>query len=69
MDLLKRDRDLRLKYNNLIESECEERKLNDFITYLIDNYSSSFTGELLPAGKNKKEYLADVVQVLCACES
>jgi len=69
MDLLKRDRDLRLKYNNLIESECEERKLNDFITYLIDNYSSSFTGELLSAGKNKKEYLADVVQVLCACES
>jgi len=69
MDLLKRDRDLRLKYNNLIKSECEERKLNDFITYLIDNYSSSFTGELLPAGKNKKEYLADVVQVLCAYES
>lgn len=69
IDLLKRDRDLRLKYSNLIESECGERELNEIVIYLFGNYPSIFTNKLLPAGKNKKEYLADVVQILCAYEA
>ena len=69
IDLLKRDRDLRLKYNSLIESECEERKLNEIVIYLFDNYPSIFNNKLVPAGKDKKEYLADVVQILCAYEA
>lgn len=42
---------------------------NEVITYLFDNYSSIFGDELLPAGKDRKEYLADVIQVLCASEA
>jgi len=69
LDLLKRNLDLRLKYNDLIESGCAERELDKFITYLLDNYSSVFSDELFPAGEDKKEYLAAVIQVLCIAEA
>ena len=39
------------------------------VTYLFNNYSSIFTDELLPTGKIKRKYLADVIQVLCAREA
>lgn len=69
IDFLKRDRDLRIYYDNLINSECEEIKLEEIINYLLDKYSADFENGLLPAGKDKEEYLADVIQVLCACEA
>ena len=69
MDLLKRDKNLRLNYNSLIESECEENGLNKLVTYLLKNYSFLFSNTLLPTDKEKTEYLSDVIQVLCASEA
>lgn len=69
MSLLKRDRDLREKYDALINSECSEVKLNEVVNYLFTKYSAMFENKMLPAGKDKIEYLADVIQVLCAAEA
>lgn len=69
LDLLKRDMELRLKYDNLISSECGEVELIEIINYLLDRHSDVFAGELLPDGKKKEEYLGDVIQVLCAAEA
>lgn len=63
-DLVKRDGQLRVKYDELISSECSEMKLNEIITYLFQKHSSLFTENLLPKGKDKEEYLADIVQFL-----
>lgn len=69
MSLLKRDRDLREKYDALINSECSEVKLNEVVNYLFTKYSAMFENKMLPAGKDKVEYLADVIQVLCVAEA
>lgn len=69
LDLLKRDRDLRIRHDDLINSECEKIKLEKIINYLLDKYSADFENKLLPAGKDKEGYLADIIQVLCACEA
>jgi len=69
LGLLNRDRNLRIKYNALINSECGETELNTIVSYLLDKYTSSFEDRILPAGKNKDGYLADVIQVLCAAEA
>ena len=67
--LLKRNRDLRVKYDILIKSECEEKELNKFIRHLLKHYPEEFPSELIPKGKAQKRYLADVIQVLCASEA
>jgi len=69
LDLLKSDLNLRIKYDALINSECEETKLNEVVDYLLDKYSDKFENKLLPNGKEEDGYLADVIQVLCACEA
>lgn len=68
-NLLKRDLKLRLMYNDLIKSECEESNLNKIVIYLLDKYLNVFEDKLVPYGKNKNNYLADVIQVLCAAEA
>lgn len=68
-NLLKRDLNLRLMYNNLIESEFEEKNLNKIVIYLLDKYLNVFEDKLVPNGKDKKNYLANVIQVLCAAEA
>jgi len=60
-DLLNKDQELRLKYDELINSECGEKELNEIVTYLLQNYSSLYSDNLLSKGKDKKEYLADVI--------
>jgi len=62
-------KNLRVKYDELISSECGRAELNKIIIYLLQKYSSLFTEDLLPKGKNKEEYLADVVQLLCALDA
>jgi hypothetical protein len=64
LDLLSRDRDLRIKYDAVINSECGETELNAIVDYLLNKYAIIFEDKMLPAGKNKAEYLADVIQVL-----
>jgi len=68
LDLVKRDRNLRISYDSLINSECEEVKLINLIKYLLNNYSDNFEDIMFPVGFNKEDYLADLIQVLCAAE-
>jgi len=67
-DLLKRDFELRRKYNGLIESEGNEKELNGIVEYLLNNHGKSFDTDLLPKNRDKMEYLADVVQFAAAAE-
>jgi len=69
IDLLDRDHNLRTMFNDLIKYECNEAELNKIVNYLIDKYSSDFSENLLPAGKDKIIYLADVVQVICSADA
>ena len=69
LDLLKRDRDLRIKYDAIINSECGETELNTIVSYLLNKYAPVFEDKILPVGKDKAEYLADIIQVLCAAEA
>jgi len=69
LDLLKRDRDLRIKYDAIINSECGESELNTIVSYLLNKYAPVFEDKILPVGKDKAEYLADIIQVLCAAEA
>lgn len=69
LDLLKRDRDLRIKYDAIINSECKETELNTIISYLFNKYIVIFEDKILPDGKDKDMYLADVIQVLCSAEA
>lgn len=69
LDLLKRDKDLRTRYDVLINSECGESELKEIVNYLLDKYPVVFEDKLLPVGKEKEGYLGDVIQVLCASEA
>ena len=69
MDLLKRDRDLRAKYDRLINSECEKSRLDEIVECLFDKYGDLFEDRLISSGKDEDEYLGDVIQVLCASEA
>jgi hypothetical protein len=68
-DLLKRNKELRDKYNKLINSEDREKELNEITTYLLSKYSDLFNDILVPNGKEKDEYLGDIIQVLGASEA
>lgn len=69
LDLLNRDNDLRIKYDTLINSECGENELNTIVVYLLNKYSSLFESKMIPNGKDKAEYLADLIQFLCATDA
>jgi hypothetical protein len=69
LDLLKRDSNLRIKYDTLINSECREPELMEIIKYLIDKHSAVFENKLVPSGKEKEGHLADVIQVLASSEA
>lgn len=69
LDLLDRNRDLRTKYDAIINSECGKTELDTIVNYLLEKYASVFEDKMLPTGKNKAEYLADIIQFLCAVES
>ncbi|OIO73910.1 MAG: hypothetical protein AUJ85_06935 [Elusimicrobia bacterium CG1_02_37_114] len=69
LDLLKRDKELRIKYDTVISSECGEPELKEIVKYLFDKYIAIFEDKLLPDGEEKTRYLADVIQVLCAAEA
>lgn len=69
LDLLKRDKDLRIMYDDIINSECGETELNATVNYLLNKYNAIFENKLLPAGKEKAQYLADVIQMLCATDA
>jgi len=68
-DLLKRSKELRDKYNELINSEGGGKELNEITTYLLSKYSDFFNETLVPKEKERDEYLGDIIQVLCASEA
>lgn len=69
LNLLSEDYDLRIKYDTVVNSECGKAELNEIINYLLSKYGAIFEDKLLPSGKEKLEYLGDVIQFLCACEA
>ncbi|RKZ35236.1 hypothetical protein DRQ33_00095, partial [bacterium] len=69
LGLLNRDRDLRIKFNAIINSECGENELNVIVNYLLDKYDSIFESIMIPNKKDKVAHLADIIQFLCACDS
>lgn len=69
IDLLSRDSNLRNLYDGLIISEINEKELNNIIRYLFDKYDILFDDSMLPLGKDKSEYLADIIQVLCLSDA
>ncbi|MCX8028362.1 MAG: hypothetical protein N3A62_11010 [Thermodesulfovibrionales bacterium] len=69
LDLLKRDNELRGMFDNLIDTEVDENMLTNIINYLLLNYKNVFEDKLIPSGKDKKEYLGDLIQFLCAVET
>ena len=69
LDLLQRDRDLRRKYDALINSECGENELKIIVDCLFNKYASIFESKIIPDRKDTAEYVADVIQFLCAVEA
>jgi hypothetical protein len=68
-DLLKRDKDLRVKYDRVIMSECREEELTEIVNYLFSKYSSIFEDSIIPKDRDKEEYVADIIQMLCASDA
>ncbi|MEO0126810.1 MAG: hypothetical protein ABIL44_03555 [candidate division WOR-3 bacterium] len=69
LNLLNKDATLRMKYDAVISSECDQIELNTIVKYLLRKYIHLFEDKMLPFGKDKEGYLADVIQVLCAAEA
>lgn len=68
-NLVKRDKNLRILYANLINQEGDIKNLKKIIKYLFEKYSNLFANILISKDKNKEEYLADVIQMLAAAEA
>jgi hypothetical protein len=67
-DLLKRDRDLRLRYDDLVSAECKHKELKEFMDYLLYTNPETFTDGLIPYDEKKDEYIADIIKDLCKSE-
>lgn len=68
-EILKRDKKLRMAYDDLIESECKIQKLKKVVVYLLKNYKKNFENRFIPSNATKDQYLADIIQILCAADS
>jgi len=68
-DLIRSDRELRVKYDELIRSECKEIRLKEILAYLLEKYDTLFEEKFVPKNKTKEEYLADIIQVLSSVEA
>ncbi len=69
LDLLQRDGDLRRRYDALIDSECGENELKIIVDYLLNKYAPIFESKIIPNKKDTTEYVADIIQFLCAVEA
>jgi len=68
-DLVKKDRELRIKYDKLIKSAGKEAILKELVFYLLKKYNNFFEDRFVPKSKNKEGYLADVIQFLSSIEA
>jgi hypothetical protein len=60
---------VKLAYTSFSDPEDSGNSLNELINYLLSNYQGNFTDNLIPSGKSKNEYLADVIRVLALSEA
>lgn len=68
-EILARDWDIRILYDEFISSEGSEDVLNKLIDCIFKEYNESFSPELCPSLTEKDEYLADIIQFLGAMEA
>jgi len=68
-DILKKDFEARKLYDKFITSEGSEEVLIELVNYLFERYSEILKKDYVPIGKQKEEYLSDVLQLLAAVEA
>ncbi|MEM2661551.1 MAG: hypothetical protein QXS74_09560 [Nitrososphaeria archaeon] len=68
-DILKKDFEARKLYDKFITSEGSEEILIELVNYLFERYSEILKKDYVPIGKQKEEYLSDVLQLLAAVEA
>jgi hypothetical protein len=56
-------------YDEFIVSEGAEDLLIRLVNYLLEKYSESFKPNYIPYGKQKDEYIADIIQILASAEA
>ena len=67
--ILKSDSIARKLYDEFIVSEGSEDLLIKLVNYLLEKYSESFKPNYIPHGKQKDEYIADIIQILASAEA
>jgi len=67
--ILLRDREIRVLFNEFIETEGNLESLNNIVNLLLSKYYSEFHNDLCPPQRNREEYLADVIQFIGAVKS
>jgi hypothetical protein len=67
--IFKRDFEARRLYDEFITSEGDENVLIKLVSYLLKKYSENFKTIYIPFGKQKDEYIADIIQVLASAEA
>lgn len=68
-EIFAKDWNARKLYDEFINSEGLEESLIILTNYLLNNYSNMFPFEFCQTSTERDEYLADVIQVLCASEA
>ncbi len=68
-NILKKDRDLRLLYDKLIDLEGNRDTLQELIEYLLKNYNNELKENFCPPDMDRTEYLSDIIQIIAASES
>lgn len=67
--LRNRDENIRAMINRLINSECQPIDITRLCNYLLMTYPNYFEDILLPKGRDKEEYIGDILQLICASEA
>ncbi len=68
-DIIKKDRNVRELFDDLIILEGSEDSLNNLVGRLLSNYWSEFPNFICPPQKEKEEYIGDIIQVLASSEA
>jgi hypothetical protein len=67
--ILRSDHKARELYNSFIDSEGDNELLIESVNYLLNKYSAKFKNEYIPVGKQKEEYIGDIIQLLASVEA
>lgn len=67
--ILLRNREIRMLFNEFIESEGDAELLTSLVNLLLSKYSAEFPNDLCPPKRDREEYLADIIQFVGAVEA